>query len=77
MGCRGAGWGWCWSSQRNADRQHDTASRPGDADLRRLFFLDGIVLKLKDGKITEVGEYMDTELTKTIFGGTALEHAQK
>jgi ketosteroid isomerase-like protein len=28
----------------------------------------GIVLRLKDGKITEVREYMDTELVKTIFG---------
>lgn len=27
-----------------------------------------IFLKLKDGKITEIREYMDTELTKTIFG---------
>lgn len=30
--------------------------------------LYGIVLKLKDGKIAEIREYMDTELTKTIFG---------
>ena len=30
--------------------------------------LYGIVLKLKDGKITEIREYMDTELTKAIFG---------
>lgn len=28
----------------------------------------GIVLRLKDGKITEVREYMDTELVRTIFG---------
>jgi len=27
-----------------------------------------IVLRLKDGKITEVREYMDTELVRTIFG---------
>lgn len=27
-----------------------------------------ILLKLKDGKITEIREYMDTELTKAIFG---------
>ena len=27
-----------------------------------------IVLKLKDGKITEIREYMDTDLTKAIFG---------
>lgn len=30
--------------------------------------LYGIVLKLKDGKIAEIREYMDTELTKAIFG---------
>jgi ketosteroid isomerase-like protein len=30
--------------------------------------LYGIVLRLKDGKITEVREYMDTELVKAIFG---------
>lgn len=30
--------------------------------------LYGIVLRLKDGKIKEVREYMDTELVKTIFG---------
>ncbi|RPE05356.1 nuclear transport factor 2 family protein [Chitinophaga lutea] len=28
----------------------------------------GIILRLKDGKITQVREYMDTELVKTIFG---------
>lgn len=27
-----------------------------------------IVLKLQDGKITHIREYMDTELTKSIFG---------
>ncbi len=27
-----------------------------------------IVLKLKDGKITEIREYTDTDLTKAIFG---------
>jgi len=27
-----------------------------------------IMLKLRDGKIAEIREYMDTELTKTIFG---------
>jgi uncharacterized protein len=30
--------------------------------------LYGIVLKLKEGKIIEIREYMDTELTKNIFG---------
>jgi ketosteroid isomerase-like protein len=30
--------------------------------------LYGIVLKLRGGKIAEVREYMDTELTKNIFG---------
>lgn len=30
--------------------------------------LYGIVLRLKDGKITEIREYMDTELVKNIFG---------
>lgn len=30
--------------------------------------LYGIVLKLKDGKIVAIREYMDTELTKAIFG---------
>jgi ketosteroid isomerase-like protein len=30
--------------------------------------LYGIVLRLKDGKIKEVREYMDTELVKAIFG---------
>jgi uncharacterized protein len=30
--------------------------------------LYGIVLKLKNGKIVGIREYMDTELTKTIFG---------
>lgn len=30
--------------------------------------LYGIVLRLKDGKIAEVREYMDTELVKAIFG---------
>ena len=28
----------------------------------------GIILRLKDGKITEVREYMDTDLVKSIFG---------
>ncbi|MBB6466173.1 hypothetical protein HNQ96_002038 [Aminobacter lissarensis] len=28
----------------------------------------GIVLKIKDGKIKTIREYMDTELTKAIFG---------
>lgn len=28
----------------------------------------GIILKLKDGKIQTIREYMDTELTKNIFG---------
>jgi uncharacterized protein len=27
-----------------------------------------IVLKLRDGKITQIREYMDTELTKAVFG---------
>lgn len=31
--------------------------------------LYGIVLKLRDGKIAEIREYMDTELVKNIFGG--------
>jgi ketosteroid isomerase-like protein len=30
--------------------------------------LYGIVLRMKDGKIVEIREYMDTELTKNIFG---------
>lgn len=30
--------------------------------------LYGIVLRLKDGKVKEIREYMDTELVKTIFG---------
>ena len=30
--------------------------------------LYGIVLELKDGKIATIREYMDTELTKVIFG---------
>lgn len=30
--------------------------------------LYGIVLRLKEGKIVEIREYMDTELTKDIFG---------
>lgn len=30
--------------------------------------LYGIVLRLKDGKITEARECMDTELVRTIFG---------
>jgi ketosteroid isomerase-like protein len=31
--------------------------------------LYGIILKLRDGKIAEIREYMDTELVKNIFGG--------
>jgi ketosteroid isomerase-like protein len=30
--------------------------------------LYGIVLRLRDGKIAEIREYMDTQLTKAIFG---------
>ncbi|MCY0987141.1 nuclear transport factor 2 family protein [Nannocystis sp. ILAH1] len=31
--------------------------------------LYGIVLRMRDGKIAEIREYMDTELVKRIFGG--------
>jgi ketosteroid isomerase-like protein len=35
--------------------------------------LYGIVLRLRDGKIAEIREYMDTELVKNIFGGPTAE----
>lgn len=46
------------------EAEGDSRTRDG-LDYNNLY---GIVLRLKGGKITEIREYMDTELVKRIFG---------
>ena len=56
-----------WTIEKRTQDTHCNASRGyKDADDENNQY--GIVLKLKDGKIAVIREYMDTELTKAIFG---------
>ena len=55
--------GW-WSDQVFVEAEGESRTQNG-LDYNNRY---GIVLRLKDGKIAEIREYMDTELVKRIFG---------